>query len=238
MTPRSFIGRRRGEGASANAACAVVLVRVEEGQFHVGLGHGREPRERVLHLGWHRTLLDQDLARATCGADRRPRPATVIAIALDPLVDEALRVLAGRVARLHAGAVAYGFGEVSAVFDRDTGELSEEDAAFTCATFVLAMLRSVGVVLVDASRWREPTEEDRHWQERIGEQLLDWIEAHHHGDLPRARERAGQDYGAKRYRPTDVAGAALLPAAARPASAAEVDPRAAELVASLPWPTR
>ena len=241
MTRAPSPERLRGEGALPEAGCAVVLVRVAEGQFHLGLGRGREPRERVLHLAWHRILRDEELARMVRGADRRLCPAAVITLALDPLVEEALRVLAGRVARRPANTLAYGFGEVSATFDRATGEPSEEDAAFTCATFVLAMLRSVGVLLVDGSRWREPSEEDRRWQERIGEQLLAWIETHLHGellesDLARAKQRVERDLGARRYRPTDVAGAALLPVAARPAGAAEVDPRAAELVLLLPWP--
>lgn len=232
-----FPRRLRGEGPLGGGACAVVLVRGSETQFHLGLRRSDALHEPVLHLAWHRRLLDQSLAQVT-HARGQALPAAVVALTIDPLVDEALQVLAGRVARRYANQpspIAYGFGESAAGFTSETGESTDPDAAFTCATFVLALLRSVGVRLIDPQRWRAPTEEDLAWQRDIGEHLLSWIEAHVHGDLPRAKERVEHDRGSRRYRPTDVAGAALFGPARWPVGAEDVDPRARELEASLPW---
>ncbi len=228
--------RRSGEGTAVSAACAVVLVRVAETQFHLGLRRGNASHEPVLHLAWHRRLRDQALDQVIKNK-QRVLPSAVVALSLDPLIDEALQVLSGRVAVRYANnaSISYGFGEVTAIFDRDTGELMTPDAAFTCATFVLAMLRSVGIRIIDGERWRAPTAEDVQWQIKIGDTLLAQIEAQYHGELPRAKERIEHDLGSRRYRPTDVAGAALFGREKWPVGAEEVDPRASELETVLAW---
>lgn len=215
--------RLRGEGNSTNTAAAIVLVRMNANQFHLGLRHGPPPAELVLHLGWHRSLRDQPLAELT-RHKQKTLPAAVVVLSLDPLIDGALQFLATRVGERHADALVYGFGEEDAVFETTTAELTDPDAAFTCATFVLALLASVGVHLVDAARWRAPTPQDTEWQRTIGETLLTHIEAYFPGDLPRAKERVERDIGSRRYRPTDVAGAALLAREKRPAGAEDVEP--------------
>jgi hypothetical protein len=214
-----------------------MLVRAAETQFHLGLGRGREPHEPVLHLAWHRRLRDEGLAEVI-RSESEPRPTAVIALALDPLVDEALQALSRRIATRYANRscpIAYGFGDASASFGQTTGELTDPDAAFTCATFVLAMLRSVGIQMIDTARWRAPTEEDLQWQREIATALLEWIGERIHGDLPRAKERIDRDIGARRYRPTDVAGAALFGPDTWPVGAEDVDPRANMLESRLPW---
>jgi hypothetical protein len=230
--------RRSGEGIVVEAACAVVLVRVAETQFHLGLRRGSESHEPVLHLAWHRRLRDQALNQIIKNK-QRILPSAVIALSLDPSINEALQVLAGRVTARYANnaSIAYGSGEVTATFERETGELMEPDAAFTCATFVLAMLRSVGVSIIDCERWRAPTEEDRQWQRETGKRLLEWIAEQYHGDLPRAKERIENDLGSRRYRPTDVAGAALFGRDKWPVGSEEVEPRASELELALAWPS-
>lgn len=233
--------RLRGEGAREDGVVALLLVRTGEAQFHLGLRHQLDRGERVLHLAWHRRLFDENLAQVIARAPGAPAlPAAMIAMAIDPLIDEALRVLARRVARRYAnkasGSLPYGFGEASATFDQSTAQLSDPDAAFTCATFVLALLRSVGVLLIDPSRWRAPTNEDERWQREIGAQLVAWIARHVHGDLPGAEARLARDIGQRRYRPTDVAGAALLSPASWPAGVDETDPKARSLEAILAWP--
>jgi hypothetical protein len=229
-----------GEGHLAEAVCAVVLVRVEEPQFHLGLRRGDEAHEPVLHLAWHRRLLDQALVEVI-QPHGRLLPAAVIALSLDPAVNEVLQVLASRVAIRyanrpdHPSSIAYGFGDGVATFAHEDGRLTDPDAAFTCSTFVLAMLRGVGVELIDVARWRAPTEDDVHWQRAIGQKLLAWIAERIHGDLARANERVAEDVGSRRYRPTDVAGAALFGPETWPVGVDEVEPRACELEAMLSW---
>ncbi|MEZ4408305.1 MAG: hypothetical protein R3A52_17780 [Polyangiales bacterium] len=203
-----------------------MLSRPEAVQFHLGLGRRAGSDWSMLHLAWHRILRDQSLDEL-----RRdyPCPYAVVSLPLDPLVDEALRTLARRVARRYANGLngpAYGFGEARATFAPDDARLSDPDAAFTCATFVLQMLRSVGVRLVDPERWRAPTPDDLRWQETVGARLVAWIDQRLHGDLLRARERIDHDLGALRFRPADVAGAALLPSDEWPATADAVAPHA------------
>jgi len=229
--------RLSGEGALAEASSAVVLVRVTEAQFHLGLRHGADAREPVLHLAWHRLLRDQVLDQVT-QPHGHALPAAVITLSLDPLVDEVLLLLADRVATRYANqpsSIAYGFGDAFATFEAEAGRLTDPDAAFTCATFVLAMLRSVGVQLIDVTRWRAPTSDDLRWQRETGEKLLSWIAERIHGDLSRAEERVAHDLGSCRYRPTDVAGSALFGPDTWPAGVEDVDPRARELEAMLPW---
>jgi hypothetical protein len=225
-----------GDGTLGQVVCAVVLVRVSAEQFHLGLRRSAEPHEPVVHLAWHRRLCDEPLTRLM-DADGDMRPAAAIALAVDPLVNDALRILARRVAGRYSGRVAppifYGFGETSATFERATGLADDPDVAFTCATFVVALLRSVGIEMLDANRWREPTAEDLRWQRDIGQRLLEWIERQVHGDLLQARERVARDIGARRYRPTDVAAAALFGPDTWPVGVREVDPRARELEAML-----
>lgn len=229
MTERPlFPIRLDGEGATSDTSSAVVLVRVDETQFHLGLRRSNRAEEPVLHLAWHRRLRDEPLARML-RAGPETLPAAVVVLSLDPYVDEALQILSRRVARLHANsssALWYGFGENQARFDTRTGLLSDPDAAFTCTTFVLALLRSVGVHLLDPTRWRAPTEQDIAWQHSIGERLLAWIDEYVQDDLPRAKERVTQDIGSRRFRPTDTAGAALLARDKRPAGAEDVEPLA------------
>lgn len=228
MTGDSAPLRLTGEGRLPPSASAVVLLRVDAAQFHLGLGRLDGPRETVLHLVWHRVLREQPLLELV-RSNEGHRPCAVIRMALDPLLDEALGVLLRRVASRYAVGLqgpSYGYGSVQALFESNTGIVSDPDAAFTCATFVLQMLRSVGVTLLDATRWREPTEEDRRWQIEVGERLIRWIDEHIHGDLLHAKERIDQDHGARRFRPTDVAGAAMLDPEKWPASAEEVEPHA------------
>ena len=234
----NFPLRVRDHAPESKAVSAVVLVRTKEEQFHLGLLRGAEAPEPVLHFGWHRLLHDEPLQQVILENDAL-LPSAVILLALDPLIDETLRVLAGRVARKHANRqsdIAFGFGEANATFDRLTGELTNADTAFTCATFVLAMLRSVGVLLVDVTRWRQPTAEDLDWQRRIGAQLLAWIEARIHGDLERAKARIEKDIGSLRFRPTDVAGAACCAPTTWPTGVDDAQPPADALIARLPWP--
>lgn len=214
-----------------------MLVRNGERQFHLGLRYRGDPAEQTLHLGWHRSLQSErleEMLRAGTGATTSR--GAVIAFSIDPAVDELLSGLVERIADLYADdatPIAYGFGDADATFDPITGALTDPDGAFTCATFVLAVLRSVGVVLIDADRFRPPTDEDLRWQQEIGEKLLDWIARRFHGDLVRATQRVADDLGSLRHRPTDVAAAALLGPEAWPAGADAITSHAAALEARL-----
>lgn len=234
--------RRACDGGAETGECAVVLLRVEGAQFHLGLRRSSRSGEPVIHLAWHRRLRDEPLTRLLRNDDAL-FPSAVIALGLDSDLDLALQALSLRVRDRHAGrhsGLAYGFDDRFPPFDASTGAPTDPEGAFTCATFVLALLRSVGVDLVDPDRWRPPTEEDLEWQRSIGDRLIAFVERAIHGEIYDAsdtadgmRSRVERALGSRRYRPPDVAGAATLGASKWPAAAQEADPRAEELVALL-----
>lgn len=224
-----------GAGVEGGAAFAMALARVDPDQFHLGLGYRSAGQERVIHLAWHRILREQALEELLTSRTER-LPCALVALWLDPAVEAVLKHLVRRIAARFGQGLdgpAYGFGEAAALFDPTSAALDDPDAAFTCATFVLQLLRSVGVMLLDPARWRAPTAEDLAWQQQKGRELVAWVDRVVHQDLEQTRERVEKDYRALRFRPLDVAGAALLDPALRPASAAEVDPHAARLASLL-----
>jgi hypothetical protein len=74
----------------AGASCAVVLVRTEEAQFHLGLRRSDEAHEPVIHLACHRRLHDEALAQLVTRPDGRALPAAVITLTVDQAIDDAL----------------------------------------------------------------------------------------------------------------------------------------------------
>lgn len=235
MTADGEPRRLDGAGVAGDAAFSMVLSRSKPGQLHLALGRRDVGQDRVLHLGWHRVLRDQPLEELLAG-DTARIPCVVVTLWLDPAVETLLRVLSKRIATRYGSGLqgpAYGFGNANALFDQTTAELDDPDAAFTCATFVLQVLRSAGVQLLDPTRWRQPTEEDLAWQLQIGARLVAWIEQVVQGDLAATQQRIEHDRSALRFRPSDVAGSARIDPALRPASAAEVDPHAAHLESLL-----
>lgn len=213
----------------------MVLARAKPGQLHLALGRREATLERVLHLRWHRVLRDEPLDVALQGGNG-PLACVIVSLWLDPAIAPVLRVLSRRITARYGSALqgpAYGFGDAKAMFDQGTGALDDADAAFTCATFVLQLLRSVGVRLLDPTRWRQPTQDDLAWQRQIGARLVAWIDGVIHQELEQAQDRMEHDLGALRFRPSNVAGSALIDPALRPASAAEVEPHATRLESLL-----
>lgn len=235
MNPDAGPLRLDGAGVEGDVAFSMVLTRVKPNQLHLGLGCRDAEHERVLHHAWHRILRAESLEELLTVRGVR-LPCVVVGLWLDPAVETALRILWSDVAVQYGHGLAgpaYGFGDATALFDPWTGALDDPDAAFTCATFVLQLLRSVGVQLLDPTRWRQPTEDDLAWQHQIGARLVAWIDGVIHQELERAQDRMEHDLGALRFRPSDVAGSALIDPALRPASAAEVDPHATRLESLL-----
>jgi hypothetical protein len=95
------------------------------------------------------------------------------------------------------------------VFDRSSADIlpAEVDSryGFTCATFVLAMLRStVAEELLALDQWPipDPDDADDLWQRRMAKFLC--------RDNPEDANAVLAGLGARRFLPTDVAGAAML----------------------------
>lgn len=89
-------------------------------------------------------------------------------------------------------------------FDPATGTYVPlgEERGLTCATFVLAVFRTVGIELVDVPLW-PARPEDHEWIDRVAAQIRAVDPGH-------ADAVAGDGLCA-RFRPTEVGGACLVP---------------------------
>jgi len=182
------------DNLSVDPVVAVAVQRVNPSQNHCGLLFREAGGDaRLAHLAWH--------------CDFRHEAATTTytyaRVDLHPLRSPAVAGWCAKVARANTNnIIPYGFSYPTACFDRKTGAwlLGQDGLGLTCATFVLAVLSSAGVNLVDVDRWDSRTE-DEDWRQKIIDAL-----GHRHAErasyLNAHRE-------ALRYRPEEVAGAAL-----------------------------
>jgi hypothetical protein len=209
---------------------AVCVSRTGRAQFHAGLYHRDHGPAKVLHFAWDRELHD-DVPEDLFGA----RGHGLVALSLDDDDAQTLCALCRRVARAHAVSLRYRFMEWRPRFDLTTAEIvpSSEDPryGFTCATFVLAMLRSAVVEeLLALDQWPAPSphDTDDQWQRRLAERLF-------------AGEASPQDthvlagIGARRVLPTDVAGGAMRSRELWPVSFVDSRREGEQIAACLPW---
>ncbi|HRI64308.1 MAG TPA: hypothetical protein PK156_08715 [Polyangium sp.] len=191
-------------GTDAELVVAVWVTRPLPNQFHAGLYHRDYGDPRVLHFADDRDLCndapDELFIDGTHG---------LMALSLDDDDAQTLCALCRRVALMHAKDLRYRFNEWRPRFAVPTGELiaptPDPQYGFTCATFVLAMLRSAVVEeLLRLDDWPRPApkDQDDRWQRKIAHVLC-------------KRETAMEEIekiiagiGARRILPTDVAGGA------------------------------
>ncbi len=192
-------------GTDAKLVVAVWVTRPSQNQFHTGLYYCDYGASRVLHFADDCDLCndapDKLFVEGTHG---------LMALSLDDDDAQTLCALCRRVALMHAKDLRYRFNEWRPRFAVPTGELiaptSDPQYGFTCATFVLAMLRSALVEeLLRLDEWPppEPNDQDDHWQRKIAhvlckrETAMDEI------------EKIIAGIGARRILPTDVAGGSM-----------------------------
>lgn len=101
------------------------------------------------------------------------------------------------------GGLPYGFYYAGGLFGGDgTLQLGSEQLGLTCATFVLALFKSVGIELLDLGSWKPRRKGDQAFREGIVADLRR-RGYHEHADAIQYEPECG------RYRPTEVAGAAV-----------------------------
>ncbi len=214
------------QGGAALSGVAVVLAPMSATQLHVGLRYEHEDAERVVHLAWYLALRCADRA---CFVDKRYRDQWA-KIDLDLCSTEAESVIAicEGIKRWSTGrdrSARYGLLPERAEIAAD-GTIPVQ-SEFTCATFVLAVLRSGGVDLVDLARWPDPTEEDRTWQRETASALAAYVAFL----LPRlegpTREQAQQDQ--RSFESGVGVGSKLCPSDEWPVASTRADERGAEI---------
>jgi hypothetical protein len=127
----------------------------------------------------------------------------------------------------NAGDVSYGLDSDLICFDEDgTYRAPPAGKGLTCATFIVAVMKSQGYEICDLPTWGH-REEDQAWQEWI----IRMMEKYHvdpaHIDLVR------NDIGAKRYKPDEVVASASLMSDAWPIKFSDARALADEITAEL-----
>lgn len=192
-------------GTDAELVVAICVARTGRAQFHAGIYHRDHGAASVLHFAWDRQLCNDDPDKVFEG-----RGHGIVALSLDQDDAQTLCALCRQVARRHAVTLRFRFSESRPRFDLTTAEIvpsaSDERYGFTCATFVLAMLRSALLEeLLALDQWPVPTPDDAddRWQHQLVKLLCPAGASP--GDV--ASVLAG--IGARRVLPTDVAGGAM-----------------------------
>jgi hypothetical protein len=167
-----------------------------EDQSHVGVIYRRSDQTpvRLLHLAWHHQLRDEDLPKSYNG------------ILIQVLPEELIPTLLGYCERVLSDSalkgVPYGFGyRNELVSDVPTALSPSGFSGYTCATFVLAILRDLN--LIDPTQWCG-AEGDGAWKTMIIETLQRNGAAQDHVDAVRA------DAVCPRIQPIHVAAAATF----------------------------
>jgi hypothetical protein len=134
----------------------------------------------------------------------------LIALSLDEDDAQTLCALCRQVARRHSLTFRFRFAEWRPRFDLITAEVipptNDERYGFTCATFVLAMLRSAALEeLLALDQWPVPNPDvmDDRWQRKVAEMLCPAKAS------PEDVASVLAGIGARRVLPTDVAGGAV-----------------------------
>lgn len=169
----------------------------EELQWHTGLLYLVDDRIRLLHLEDHVSLAVGELPLSMSWA--------CVPLSLEADLAEPMVALCDRIARLltrnEGPRIPYGLRYHETIFSMN-GEMQPgpQEHGLTCATFVLAMIRTFHPTFLDLESWPQ-READAAWQRRV----LTYLQRYKpDADLPRVEA----EIGSRRYRPTEVAGAA------------------------------
>jgi len=183
---------------------AVTVMMTRQG-WHAGVFYRAEddPQAHLLHLAWDRDLrheseqiLGASIRRYVWIAPMLPRELVVNLV-------EACRSIARRSDNI-GQELRYSLRYELGSFDPVTGAYAPRGAerGLTCATFVLAVFRTVGIDLVDVPLW-PARPEDSEWIDKVVAQLRDHDPEH--------ADAVASDGLCARFRPTEVSGACLVP---------------------------
>ena len=178
-------------------SAGVAIMPTDPGRWHAGMLHraGTET-VRMLDLAWDHWL-------------RNSPPSNECAwVQLDLPVERLLSIAAmcRRIAKLHArlgGGLPYAFRYQETTFSANGAVLlGKTEHGLTCATFVLAVLRSTGVELLDFAGWPHRDEDVIRHRELLAMLQSDSRVAEEHVAAVVA------EVSCVRYRPEEVVGAA------------------------------
>jgi hypothetical protein len=175
------------------------------GIFHVGMAYKDTSTGQVklLHFRRHREVISDVLGYDSGDLSYRwaalnlPEEIAGIISQFCSVFEEKYRVAPSR----HVG---YGLRYTDGRFNHDPLDfLTNDGCGLTCATFVMALLRTYGIELLRQEEWPERPE-DRPFHEFIVHELET------SGADPEHVEAVRKEIGCARYRPEEVTAAALL----------------------------
>lgn len=196
------------------ADVVVLLCRAPRGNLHAGLLYWSRGKYHVLHLGW------EDILSNTWSWK---------GVRTSPIAEPELLFAAARLCRkiwqryVEDRRFPYGLHFVGTTFD-DEGRLvlGPQSRGLSCATLLLAVLESVGIVLIDAENWPVRRDDDQSYLALVREFASD----SHLAVLQREVEE-----GVRRVRPEEATAACLLPP---PSTFPTIRPLADQVVGRLP----
>lgn len=180
------------EGLKAFEYFSLAIRRVSPEQNHCGvLYQAPDGSTWITHLAWNYALRSSAVPPDYCWM-----PTT-----LDEPNCKLLAVLTERI-RTADPAIPYGLDAEGISFDRETGaiELGRSGKGLTCAVFILALLRTHGLTLLEEGSW--PSEANIEWQERIVATLRE--------SSPDHAAAVEADIGCRRFSPGEVVGASAI----------------------------
>lgn len=183
---------------------------------HLGIGfHSAKEGLKVVHLAWHKKLrvdaVPGDLSLCwVCTTVDLPPSASKQAVGI-------VRAVASRLPH-----ISYGINLIAAKGSFSArGEYRPPKGSdgLTCATFVVEVLRAAAIPLVKSETWREDAK-NIDWGNTVCNELAKRNAPQDHIDAVR------KNISGLRMRPYEVAGAANMPRANRPADFDSVQPEA------------
>jgi hypothetical protein len=180
---------------------AIAIRAIDASQRHIGILHkeSAEKEPLLLHLAMHCNLRNGHPTEGYLWVDP-PIPAPRL---------RQVAAICRLVWRSNGRNVPYAFSAPNDCFDEASGRflLGPTKFGLTCATFVLAVFHTAGVQLVEYGTWPIGRPGDEEWQTAVIAliQASGQATAEH---LDAMKTETGR--GAARYRPEEVAGAALL----------------------------
>ncbi|MDF5776544.1 hypothetical protein [Pseudomonas syringae] len=195
---------------------AIALFHSDLGGGHLGIiFNEKQNKLKVMELGWHHVFYVSDIPHRRCGI--------AIPVALPPNAGKSVIAVVRAVSRKKP-KIPYGIDFVASKgsFLGTTYTPPKGSDGLTCASFVLEVLRSAAVPLIQEETWTE-CDANREWAADVIRLLR------HHGADDRHVAAVEKNVRGLRLIPFELAAAAALPLDDRPASFADVQGIAGDL---------
>lgn len=204
-------------------------------QRHIGLlVRDEEGRHHLLHLAWHWSLRWEPHTAQSLSEQGYQWHETALSAPQQLQIAERCIVLGERIVARDPDFKLVGYGITLTGEGIDPATMrwrsGPDGAGRTCATYVLDLLEGQGVRVLRRETWPANRAEDHEWQTRILDHLEAWMQQSGIDGAERYLEFERQHIGqVARFRPEEVAAAAIAPEPPRPLAFEDAVVRAAAL---------